>query len=233
MPSGQLCSPTVLPSARAKRASSSSRPHLCCVRCRARPSFRLRLPTVLSSARAKGGPAALADLSSLTCDAALYYLVGYGHLQCGHLRARTRTAAIAGRSSLTCDAVLCHRAGCGRLPGGHKRVRRNQQHLQASRLVRAMRSHAIIGGDKRQRRQQALLLLRVIPRHAREPDVVSYSAASGACRSVSSTSRPYIACERSSALPSGRLCSPTVLLAHGGADFEEKCCLTSALETPP
>ena len=31
----------------------------------------------------KGGPAAPAGLTSLTCDAALYHLVGYGHLQCG------------------------------------------------------------------------------------------------------------------------------------------------------
>jgi len=88
-------------------------------------------------------------------------------------------------------------------------------------VVLSVAGRDIVGGDKRQRRQQALLLLRVIPRHAREPDVVSYSAASGACRSVSSTSRPYIACERSSVLPSCRLCPPTGLPSHGGADFEE------------
>jgi len=166
-----------------RSTSSILRPYLSYERCSALPSGRLCLPT--------GRPAA------------------YGKRGRQHLP----FSSTAGLASPTCGAALCHRAGCGRLQGGLRRVRRGQQHPQASHPVRAMRrfaiapevssySAAISGCGQRQQHQQALRLLRVAPRHALEPDVVSYRAASCGRRSVSSTSRPGIACERCSARPS-------------------------------
>jgi len=147
---------------------------------------RMGSPSVLPPARAKV-PAAPAGVTSLAAVAEPCHRAGCGHLQRRRQRVRKGPAEPAGLTSLTCGATPRHRAGRDRLQCCRQRVRKNQQHRQASHLLRPMQSHAIM------------------------PDGVTYSAATSACKGASSTSKHYVSCGRCSAMPLRRWWSPTVL----------------------
>jgi len=184
------------------RAISVSRPYIFHERCSAVPPYRMWSPTVLLSALAEV-PAALADLTYRTCDAA------------------------PGISSTSSDAAPCHRVGCAHAhvqtsaraktsssPAGLLRVAQHVApllsfrvtfHVPATPLCRALGPVASAGLTSFFERCE------VMPSYRMGSPAVQLSAARA--KKACSFSRPDILYERCEDTPSCRMCSPAVQLS--------------------
>jgi len=157
MPSRRSWSPTALPSAWVKIASSTSRPYVSDVRCCALPSCRMWLATVLPicgsesastpskpSSRAARRRQAIAQdaVTDRTAISECGIASSTPYARCSAMPScRMGACSTRNVTSRANDAEPCHRAGRGCTPGCRQRVRKSQLHQQALQLLPAMRCH--------------------------------------------------------------------------------------------
>jgi len=165
MPSFRAWSTTVLPSACAISACSTSRLCTSYERYGTMPSFRRRSPPAMQRLRVRRRHAFRASCHRLPC-------------------CRRGAAAPADLTSLACDAEPCRRAGGGfsdsAAVSAGKRGPRHQHALHLSRVRTSYERYSTMP-SRRRRSPPAMQLLRVRQRHAAfGPVVIAYRAAVGA-----------------------------------------------------